>query len=574
MVLNNLFMRVTSLSIILFFSLSLNIVYAEKITVGEIVKELGTLEAKVIKGPHGRYLINMGSIHNIKKGNLWTAYSTDEQVIEPVTGKKLGVLPVPIAICKVIRAEKHFSEISVKCFKESCNIKSGITATRYREIKTLFQDVDGSSYRLYELIRSELPSLAWQGYQNIENSADVTQLPEGVVIVADKGRITIWSGGEIMSIYDELTSARILPQPAPAQSTLPVTETKEGDQKQETVTTPPGVMIPGLSTSLKIENYRAVTSINHIVDSVGILDADGTKRPYFIYLSNKTLYARAVGTGEKYQYDYKGFGDVVNMSLESNGLIALNIYVKGEGMESQILKFTKDGFIVLAKNIDYILEFLDMNGNGVNESLIGQDFDVENFFGSRVFRLSMNDSGKITQHNSIDTPTGFNLLGAIMADLDKNKIKETAFYNPGGKLVIYEANKQQWESPSRFDPVKIMLIDDIVNESNPPKDVPVWPQSALFSSDHVLFAVVPANQTGIWSIVGGRSKNGGLGLLCPDNGTYTFRLLTTKFQGPVQSIFMYDNELYIAVVEGNIFTGRGKTHIIAIPVDVLKKSIK
>ncbi|MFO7970626.1 MAG: hypothetical protein R6U40_02610 [Desulfobacterales bacterium] len=570
---NKLFMRVTVLSAILFLSLCLNIVYAEKITLGEIVEELGTLEAKVIKASHGRYLINMGTIHGIKKGNLWTVYSTDEQVIEPVTGKKLGVLPAPLAIGKVTGVEKYFSEISVKCFKESCNIKSGITAIRYRDIKTMFYDVNGFSFRLYELIRAMLPSLDWQGYRSIENSADVTQLPEGVVIVADKERITIWSGGEILSIYDELTSSRSLPQPPPAQSTLPVIETKEGDHKQETVTTPLGVMIPGLSTSLKIKNYRAVTSINHIVDSVGILEADGTKRPYFIYLSNKTLYARGVGTGEKYQYDYKGFGDVVNMSLESNGLIALNIYVEGEGMESQLLKFTKDGFAVLAKNIDYILEFLDMNGNGVNESLIGQDFDVENFFGSRVFRLSMNDSGRITQQDPIDTPSGFNLLGSIMADLDKNKIKETAFYNPGGKLVVYEANKQKWESPTRFDPVKIMLIDDIVNESNPPKDVPVWPQSALFSSDHVLFAVVPANQTGIWSIVGGRSKNGGLGLLCPGNGTYAFRLLTTKFQGPVQSIFMYDNELYIAVVEGNIFTGRGKTHIIAVPVNVLKKSI-
>lgn len=571
---NNLFMRVTILSAILFFSLSLNIVYAEKITVGEIVKELGTLEAKVIKGPHGRYLINMGTIHNIKKGNLWTVYSTDEQVIEPVTGKKLGVLPVPLAICKVTRVEKHFSEISVKCFKESCDIKSGITAIRYREIRTIFQDVNGSSFRLYELIRAKLPSLDWQGYQSIENPSDAAQLPEGVIIVADKGRVTIWSGGEILSIYDELTSARSLPQPAPAQSTQAVTETKQGDHKQETVASPPGIMIPGLSTNLKIENYRAVTSIDHIVETVGIIESDGAKRPYFIYLSNKTLYARAVGTGERYQYDYKGFGDVINMSLESNGLIALNIYVKGEGMESQILKFTKHGFTVLAKNIDYILEFLDMNGNGFNEALIGQDFDVESFFGSEVFRLSVDDSGKITQQDSIDTPTGFNLLGAIMADLDKNKIKETAYYNPGGKLVVYEANKQKWESPSRFDPIKIMLIDDIVNESNAPKDVPVWPQSALFSSDHVLFAVVPANQTGIWSIVGGRSKNGGLGLLCPGNGTYAFRLLTTKFQGPVQSIFMYDNELYIAVVEGNTFTGQGKTHIISVPMNVLKKSIK
>jgi hypothetical protein len=157
--LNNLFMRVIIFSAMIFVFMSFNSGYAEKITVGEIVKELGPLEAKVIKGPDGRYLINMGTIHNIKKGNLWTVYSTDKQVIEPVTGKKLGVLPVPLAICKVTRVEKHFSEISVKCFKESCNIKSGITAKRYREIKTMFQDVNGSSFHLYELIRANLPSL-------------------------------------------------------------------------------------------------------------------------------------------------------------------------------------------------------------------------------------------------------------------------------------------------------------------------------------------------------------------------------------------------------------------------------
>ena len=571
---NCLFMRIAILATIFSLFLSLNSVYAEKTTVDEIVKELGTLEATVIKGPDGRYLINMGTDNNIKKGNLWTLYSAGEQVVEPITGKKLGVLPVPLAIGKVTRVEKYFSEISVKCFKKSCNIKSGLTAKRYREIKAVFQDVNGSSYRLYELIRGKLPSLDWQGYQSIENPSDAAQHPEGVVIVADKEKVTIWSGGEILSLYDEMTLSGGLPKPVLTQSTLSVTERKKGELDQKTVTGPAGIMIPGLSTNLKIENYRAVTSIDHIVDSVGIIESDGAKRPYFIYLSNKTLYARAIGTGESYQYAYKGFGDVVNMSLGPSGLIALNIYVKSGGMESRIFKFTKDGFTVLAKDIDYILEFLNMNGNGVNESLIGQDFDEESFFGSGVFRLSMDNSGTITKHDSIYTPSGFNLLGAIMADLDGNKIKETAYYNPGGKLVVYEANKQKWESPSRFDPIKIMLIDEIVNEANPPRRVPVWPQSALFSADHVLFTVVPANQTGIWSVIGGRSKNGGLGLLCPNNGTYAFRLLTTKFQGPVQSIFMYDNELYIAVVEGNAFTGRGKTHILALPMNVLKKSIR
>ncbi|MGB2929100.1 MAG: hypothetical protein WBB70_09335 [Desulfobacterales bacterium] len=571
---NYLFMRVTILSAILSFFLSLNIVYAEKITVGEIVKEVSPLEAKVIKVPDGRYLINMGTDNNVKKGNLWTLYSTGEQVIEPITGKKLGAVPVPLAICKVTREEKHFSEISVKCFKEACNIKSGLTAKRYREIKAVFQDVNGSSYRLYELIRSKLPSLDWQGYQCIEKPSDAAQLPDGVVIVADNKKVTIWSGGEILSVYDEMTSAGGLPQPALTQSTLPVTERKKSDLKQKTVTGPPGLMIPGLNTDLVIENYGAVASIDYRVKSLGIIEPDRAKTPYFIYLSNKTLYARAVGTGESYHYAYKGFGDVVNMSLGPNGLIALNIYVQGEGMNSRILKFTTGGFTVLTKDIEYILEFLDMNGNGINESLVGQDFDTESFFGSGVFRLAVDDSGKITQHDSLATPKGFNLLGAILADLDGNEINETAYYNPGRKLVIYEANQQKWESPYSFGSIKSMLIDDIVNESNAPRGVPVWPQSALFSIDNALFAVVPANQTGIWGMVGGSAKNGRLGLLCPNNGTYAFRFLTTKFQGPVQSIFMYDNELYIAVVEGNAFTGQGKTHILALPMNVLKKSIR
>jgi len=132
--------------------------------------------------------------------------------------------------------------------QEACKVKSGLTAKRYREIKAMFQDVNGSSYHLYELIRSKLPSLDWQGYQSIENSSDASQLPEGVVIVADMGKVIIWSGGEILSIYDEMTSAGGLSQPVLTQSTLSVIEKKEGDLSQKAVTGQPGIIVPGLAT--------------------------------------------------------------------------------------------------------------------------------------------------------------------------------------------------------------------------------------------------------------------------------------------------------------------------------------
>lgn len=565
--------RITLSLFIFSFFFSLNTVCAANIPVNKIVKELSTLKATVIKGQDGKYFINKGADNNVKKGNLFTLYKTGEQVIDPVTGKKLGNVQVSLGICKVTRVEKQFSEISVKCFKESCSIKSGMVAKRYQGIKAVFFDVNGTSFYLYKTIRAKLPSLDWQGYHSIEKSSNTEQITDGVVIVVNKENITIWSGGEILLLNDEIASAGKLPPPLIHKTTSPVTAAGKSNLKQKAVTSPPGIMVPGIREDLKVETYRSVTTINHMVTNLGIIVPDGTNTPYFVYLSGKTLYARAVSGKKKYQYLVRGFGDVINMSMGPNGLIACNVFVKDSGMESRILKFTANGFIVLAKDIDSILEFLDIDGDGINESLIGQDFDEDSFFGSGVFHLAIDDSGRITQNDAIHTPEGFNLFGSIMADLNGNKIKETAYYNPGGKLVVYETNKQKWESQSPFDPIKNMLIDDMTNESNAPKSVPVWPQPVLFNSGDGLVVIMPANQTNIWGVVGGRSKNGRLGLLYSNSDTYTFRLLDTKFQGPVQSVFVYNNELYIAVVEGNVFTGKGRTYILAVPINVLKKSM-
>ncbi|MBC2716570.1 MAG: hypothetical protein HF978_14800 [Desulfobacteraceae bacterium] len=569
---NSFFTRFILLSIILLFFSPLNCICAEKTIPDEIAKALGPLEAIVIKAPEGRYLINMGTDKNVKKGSLWTIYSTGEQVIDPGTGKSLGVLPISLAVCRVKQVETHFSEISIKCLKEPCDIQSGLTAHRFRDIKTTFQDVNGSSFRLYELIRARLPSLDWQPYQRIENTSRPIPSPDKIVFVADNKNLTLWSGGEILAAYEKSPSVLSAFQ-EPTKKPELLTKKKANTSIQKNI---PGVsrLTPGLNTTLEIENYTAVAGIDHPVTSMGIMTPDGSKIPYFIYLYNKTVYARAEDGTEKYQYDYKGFGDVVNMSLGHNGLIALNIYVLKEGMESRLLKFSSRGFTVLSKGVGHFLEFLDTDGNGIKESLVGQNFDTENFFTPSVFHLGVDDSGKMTRYGTINVPAGFNLPGAIFADLDGNGIHESAFYNAGGKLVIYEDDKQKWESSSPFVPVKSILIDDIINETNAPTDLPLWPQPVIFHIDNFAVAVIPANHSGFWRIVSGIPQNGGLGVLCSLDGTWAFRLLSTRFQGPVQSVCMYDNALYITVVEGNTFTGKGITHVLTVPIKDLKESLK
>ncbi len=571
---NRLFTNIIIISVVLFLFSPLNCIGAENFIPDEIARDLATLEAAVIKGSEGRYLLNMGTNNHIKKGNLWTLYSTGEQIIDPVTGKKLGALPVPLAVCNVIHVEKYFSEITINCFSKPCTIQSGFTAHRFRDIKATFQDVNGSSFHLYELIRARLPELDWQEYQRIENTPRTMPSPEEIVIVADKKNITIWNGGEILTTYEEFSSVLSESQASIIKPELPGTEKKVRQTIQKNI---PGLSggTPGLNTFLEIKGISAVADIDHPLTSMGIMTPVDSETPYFIWLYNKTVDARAVDGTEKYQYDYKGFGEVINMSIGHNGLVVLNIYVQGEGMRSRVLRFSRNGFTVLSKDIDHFMKFSGISENNGKLSLIGQNFDADSFFGLDAFHLDIDiATGEINRHNTITVPPGFRMPGAFFADLNGNGIQESAFYNAGGKLVIYEDDKQKWESPAPFGSSSSILVDDMTNATNAPSELRLWPQPVLFKSDNLIFAVIPANNSGFWRIASVNSPNVGLGILCPHNNTYTFRLLNTRFQGPILSISLYGNNLYVAVVEGSSFTGKGNTHILAIPMQELKESLK
>ena len=572
---NRLSLHIPVLLTLLLCLVSFNKVCAKPITLEKIAEELGTLEAVVIKAPNGRYLLNLGSDDDIKKGALWRVYTKEEKVIDPVTGKTLGLLPLSSAVCKVIKVEKQFSEISVHCSEGSCAIQSGDIAKRYHSIKALFQDVNGASFHLYERIRARLPLLDWQGYQRMEHSSNTVPPAYEVMLVADTGRLTIWSGGEILAASDDMTSFN-----GPSKSELdadppfvPKTNTIKNGLQQEMDGAPLAVRLPGLNSSLKMENYQAVVNIDNMVSHLGIIDPDETKSAYFIYLANDILYARSLQRKQIYQYAFKGFGDVVNMSIGPNGLIAINIYVDSGRMASRILKFTGNKFTLIEKDIDFILQFNDIDGNGINESLFGQNFDPDDFLGSRVFHMDIDDSGRIKQQDSIDTPRGINLTGAVMADFDGNHIQESVFYNPGGRLVLYETGQKKWESVSSFAPEKVMLIQDTINESDAPGELSVWPHPAVFSAKDIILAVVPANQTNLWTMAGEISGNGGVGIFYANRGSYLFRLFNTGFKGQVQSVVIHDNKFYLAIVEGNALTQKGKTHILSVSMDELMVSL-
>ncbi len=584
----------------------------------KVIEELSVIQGVFIKTKSNRNIINRGLKDNIRKGDIWTIFSKGEQIIDPSTGKSLGSFPVAEAVCRVKRVEASFSEVQVKNLsghKKTNKIKSGETASRFNNVDAVFMDLHGDNYSLYKSIRAGLPSLNWKGYKKIEQRSSALPMPYGVLILSERNQITVWSGGEILMSENfapagEMVSGTLPPPPghsmlvkpaairsaasagavssvvvsSPAKvvETAPAAPAPLGSspvllpapnpassvsQNKKNRTKPINFLTPGLASNIKIKKYRSAGSIDKIVLNMGIMNSVENESPFFVYLSGQTIFADSIDGKEHYKYTYEGFGEILNMITGRNNLIVLNIFVKDEGMHSRILSFENGKFNVVMQDISYILSMVDTNGDGINDALYGQEFDDEDFLGTNTYLLSIK-SGRLKRIKKITTLPSFNLMGAFICDFNHNGVKDIGFYNAGRKFVIYEKNKEIWESSSILcGSVKTLLYDDPMSEFDAPKQISIWAMPAIMNLNNRFFAAVPANESGLLSVVGGGPEKGGLGILYNQDNNYILRKIDSQFQGAVQSVFTYKNELYISVVQGNFFTGQGRTSILAVPLN-------
>ncbi len=535
--------------------------YAGTIPIDRLVKELKVVDATLISFPNGLFFINKGSSSGVRKGELWTIFSAGDPVEDPATGKSLGFFQIPIGEAKITSIAENFSQVSIKLLDKSKKIKSGMAAKRFDKVDILFQDSDGLHFSDYEILRTKLPNLNWKAYLDDENKFKDSGTYRGILVTVLKDRLTLWCAGEVLAVCEleekPLSSIHYLgtdslqskaPHIIPEQLLLP------------------GIRTPGLSREAALQSYDFVTTFNELIYNFKICTIND--EPYYIYLTKQALYAQRTDGSKRFQYTYDGFGDVVGASLGEDGLIALNILVQYKGMESQVLRFENNKFNLIADNIHYILGFFDMDGNGDSESLIGQEYNQENFYGinTSLFKIEKNS---IKRMEKLFLPSGFELFGSFLTDLDGNGKNEVGFYNSGSILNIYEDGEKKWSFSSpmggSLQSFSISLSDDEAIL----RDIFVWSEPAVIDMGDKKGLALVTNQSRLISrIVGGNPDTGGVGILLADkNGKFFLNSIDINFQGPVQSVFFYNGMLYCLVIEGNFFSKITKSHLITFSLD-------
>jgi hypothetical protein len=97
------------------------------------------------------------------------------------------------------------------------------------------------------------------------------------------------------------------------------------------------------------------------------------------------------------------------------------------------------------EDIPYILGSFDRDGDGVRETLLGQDFDRDTFFGDRIRELRW--SGKDVEIDKPSPPVSlpFAVQGALFADVTGDGKTETVFVR-NRTMFVYEGTELLYES--------------------------------------------------------------------------------------------------------------------------------
>jgi hypothetical protein len=167
-------------------------------------------------------------------------------------------------------------------------------------------------------------------------------------------------------------------------------------------------------------------------------------------------------------------------------------------------------------------------------------------------------------------PFGFSIFGAFYGDVNADNRAELGFFNPGGRLVVYQQGAHVWEASDKFAPsYGSFLVADPENPDVAPSKVAVWGQPALFSQNQRQFAAIPLNSAGFSSMIGGRPGQGTVGIFFGRDDVYRLQRLADHFQGPIQDVAVYGGKLLICVAEGGFFSQGARSHVVSVPLSAL-----
>lgn len=135
--------------------------------------------------------------------------------------------------------------------------------------------------------------------------------------------------------------------------------------------------------------------------------------------------------------------------LPETGLpaVVVNRYSSTLGrMDSLLLALQDNRLIRQQKSLSDILLAVDVDGDGLNDSIWGQRFDGVEFFRRGQVRRYELQNGRLKRQGKLSLPVRFRATGCALAQLAPNG-RQLVFIDERNSLQVYEDHTRRWTSP-------------------------------------------------------------------------------------------------------------------------------
>jgi len=510
-------------------------------TYEEIKKDFTPLSALIIGIEDSKIIIDKGRVQGVRPKDIFTVYKRGKKIVHPETQKTLGFLKEIIGKIEITDVEENFAIGRVIFQKEPFPVPTPIE--RFTDLKILIiSETQIPDENLFLILKNTLPESAVTFNPNLKLKDLTPQYllsqQYDIVFVVEEDIVKIFNYNlDLIRYYGTLSYKKAI-----APSTVTTTQ-----KAYEPSTGVFSINPPTILGKMKGEVFQ-----------VEFADIDNDGSPEMIYFNSQGLFIVRIKGALLASYTPKT-GKIVNFSLGPSGWIALNIFDESVGMRSEILRYTEQGLIPVITNINLILNFVDYTARGVKDTLIGQTFDSENFFGKEVYILKR-ENNQLIYATQLKVPSDYKNIGSAFVDLDGDGSPEIINYTSDGKLAVYKDSNIVWISPypvaNHFYEIKLIkgkkgqevvkkivypLITPVIADINRDGKLEVLFVSTNFPLETVKgdLKYVPLNSATSQIFV--------LGF----EGTYFFRNLWASQTGFITGLGVFENGIYYTLVKGN-----------------------
>ncbi len=539
----------------------------------ETVREdLRPISGTVVMQQEGEYLVDLDARHGLRVGDLLSVVTKGPEVIHPRTKEVLGRLDEAKAVLQVTQIKSGFS--LARPLSGAATIADGDLVRRFALLTAAFQGPAPQSKALYDELREALPELEWQGLFSVGERSGSSLKTDLLFTLENKELRLLDREGHPLRAW-----AYAAPQPAPPESVVPV---------PAPVPEPVGKDSSPVLWTAGGADFGPFTSLGELPSRV-LMSAFTRDQDRYLLATVDDKYVRvfAVAGGLQQLAVTEMHGEAVSPLAvawwrpEKTGALYLVVTAgekiyrsSGMTVETQlsgaIYEFAGNSLRLVATDLRYFLGTFDRDGDGLPESLLGQEFNLDNEFG-KTFVLQM-EKGKVRASKpDLTLPMEFALPGSIVGDLTGDGKLETAFVRNGvlwiyaGKRRIYKSSKEMGGS-----------ISTLTYDMNPGAQNTMFAVLSLevppfrhdIDGDGVAELLVVGAETSALKVpgIGPGIKKSWVAVVKFRGGKFQKGRLPGELEDPIQGIWSDGKQVYLVVSKTtSSLTKKGSSSLLTLP---------